>query len=1035
MLCAFGMAALLLDGLAGRAQPEPRILAWRAADGLPQSPVIGVSLTPRGGVLTTHGPVLPVALFDGYDITTVSNTVGAASRVYLNRSGQFWSVDPAGLLEQTGQGWTLHSVVEIRSEYQANPILRAVRPVPLLPLDRNRVLILLADRLLEYDAGPNRTRLIQAASDTGLGTFNDMAGGRDDGAWISGARGLIHIPGPIRQIRPETPLEVHPIPISISAMDLQRPFEDRTGAVVAAADDPLKATKLIVRFANNRWEVWPVEGQNVRQAWSGPDGDLWAHTAATVLRLDGEGGEMRPKTLLQVGRIADLAVEPGGVAWLATSDGLFRIAARPWRTARNFPMDTGPVSAVTSDRRGQVIALTAQGIHRLDGNHWRTTPLPVDAHDEVPHRGQPLFALAGDRLFIRTIQGDLFLGPDDRALPLPQELRHANPLGSLSDGRILLQSGDHDPAIVAFDGSTVSPFAVVPESARGIGRPAFALQTRTGELWVGSERGLVVRRGEEWTPMNDPETGAADGALAAIELPDARLLVGGLDAVREFDGRHWRVLRHGFDRVHTFQLSRDGVLWIASGSGLHRMMDNSWFTLGEEEGLPSTAVFSVFEDGLGRLWAATGRGLLLFDPSADMDPPRAEITGADLPVSAGDNRALFTVGGEDRWRFTPAGRLMFSWKLDNNPYSIWRPAGSVQFTNLAAGTHRYWVRGLDSSGNVQVKPASLEFSVSLPWFKDPRLVWTSAALAGVLIAMGVQALLSYRRLKRSYAEVEHQVAERSAALQKANEELLHSHKMRALGTLAAGVAHDFNNLLSIIKGSTQLLVGQPDDRDRTRQRLQRILKAVDQGAALVRAMLGYSRGAAAPRKQLDASELVQHVLRLLDEPLQGRLRFQPPLTPVPSVVAPPEMLQQIVLNLVQNADEAMDHAGTVSVQVYVTGPPANCLLNPAPASAFVTIEVRDHGTGIAQENLSRVFEPFFTTKGFSSRRGTGLGLSMVYEFAKELGAGIAVESTVGQGSVFRIYLPAIGGGPQGGTEADPPNTIPSQSEKQRSKPV
>jgi signal transduction histidine kinase len=466
------------------------------------------------------------------------------------------------------------------------------------------------------------------------------------------------------------------------------------------------------------------------------------------------------------------------------------------------------------------------------------------------------------------------------------------------------------------------------------------------------------------------------------------------------------VLRRGLDHVHTFQLSRDGVLWVASGSGLHRLKDNSWFTLGEEEGLAAAAVFSVFEDGIGRLWAGTGHGLSTFDPAADLDPPRAQIAGADLPERAGDARALFTVGGEDRWHYTPAGRLMFSWKLDNNPFSAWRPAGSVQFTNLTAGTHRFSVRALDPSGNAELRPISSEFSVTLAWFKDPRLVWASIGLAVLLIALGVQAVLSYWRLKRSYAEVEDQVAERSAALEKANAELLHSHKMRALGTLAAGVAHDFNNLLSIIKGSAQLLEGHLDDRTKVHQRLQRIRTAVDQGAALVRAMLGYSRGAAAARQEIDVTEAVQRALRLLDESLQARLQFLPPATPAPRILASPEMLQQIILNLVQNADEAMDHLGRVDVGISSTeGLPADCLLNPQPSNRYVTITIRDHGTGIRPENLTRIFEPFFTTKGFSSRRGTGLGLSIVYEFAKELAAGISVESKVGQGTTFRVHLP------------------------------
>jgi signal transduction histidine kinase len=737
---------------------------------------------------------------------------------------------------------------------------------------------------------------------------------------------------------------------------------------------------------------------------------LWAHTSGSVLRLDTDGPQTRLTTILQVGRINDLAVDPNGIAWLATSDGLRRIAPLPWRAAPGFDGDAGAVFAVTSDRRGEVLALSARAVHRLTPDSWRSVALSEDRRDDVPYRNQGLFPLPGGGVFVRGFERNIALSPEGAPRSIPAPLAASIPLAVLADGRIVLWADrENGPELIVYDGISIRKFSDLPAEVGAIGSPHFALQARTGELWLGGETGLMVRRGDLWTLIEDPEAAAFEGALAGVELPDGRLLVGGQDSVREFDGRRWRTLRRAFDRVHAFQVARDGTLWIAAGGGLHRWKENSWFVLGEEEGLPVASVYSVFEDGSGRLWTGTARGLSVFDPQADLDPPRAEIAGADLPERAGDNRALFIFGGHDRWRFTPAGRLMFSWQLDNNLWSTWRLAGSVQFTNLTAGTHRYSVRSMDPSGNVQVGSASVEFGVTLPWFKDPRLVWTYAALALLLVAMGVQAVLSYWRLKRSYAEVERQVAERSAALEKANNELLLNHKMRALGTLAAGVAHDFNNLLSIIRGSAQLLEGQLNEGEKTQQRLQRIKTAVDQGAGLVRAMLGYSRGSAAPRQELDPAEVIRRAIRLLDERWQRRVQFLEPIQPLPRVLAPLEMLQQILLNLLQNADEAADHKDIAIIEACKTNTlPPHSILKPVPAFSYVVIAIRDRGAGIPPEILSRVFEPFFTTKGFSSRRGTGLGLSMVYEFAKELGAGISVESTVGEGTTFRIILPAVG---------------------------
>lgn len=1005
----------LLGWVTGSPAADPRAVAWRAADGLPQTATIGVWLDPRGNVVTTHAEHLPAALLDGFTVHTISNSVGAPTRVYQSASEQLWSVTRSGLLEQTGGGWTTHPIPEISAEYRASP-LRAVRPIPLLPLDRNRVLILLPDRLLVYDAGPRTTRVIRTAEELGVGSFNEFSPATTSGAWLSATRGLVHLPAPLRQLGRDTPLEVYPLPTEMALSELQRPFESRHGAVITVAEHAISRVRHVVRFMDGSWEAWPVPDHNLRQAWAGADGELWAHTVGTVFRLEPDGTELRPRAYLQVGRIADLFVEPHGVAWLATSDGLIRIAPLPWRPAAGFQTDAGPVFVVTSDRRGQLVALTAAAVHWQESEgRWRTTALPGEPPEDTASRRHGLFPLPDDRLLIATQDGNILLDRTGVVAPVPDELRDALPLGPLPDARVLLwPGGEAAGEVVVYDGSAARPFASLPPEASRIGAPAFALQKRTGELWIGGEAGLLVRRGDEWFVMEGPDTPGTDGALAACELPDGRVLVGGVDTVREFNGEQWRVLRRGFDRVHTFQLAREGGVWVASGSGLYRLRENAWFNVSEEEGLPAAAVYHVFEDGGGRVRAATGRGLYAFDRRADIDPPRAEISGADVPTEAGDNRALFIVGGQDRWRLTSPGRLMFSFRLDNNPWSTWRPSGSVQYTNLTAGTHRFTVRAMDPSGNVQPSPALMEFNVTLPWFKDPRLVWTSAAVAVLLVALAVQAVLSYLRLRSSYAEVERQVAERSAALERANLELLHSQKMRALGTLAAGVAHDFNNLLSIIKGSAQLIEAHLDDRQRTHQRLQRIRTAVDQGAALVRAMLGYSRGSDAQAREIDAADVALRAIRLLDEPLQARVRFHPPPASLPRVKAPPEMLQQILFNLIQNADDAVSHQGEIHVHISTDPPPEHPILKAAPGPGYVTLSVTDHGVGIPPENLQQIFEPFFTTKGFSSRRGTGLGLSMVYAFAKELGAGIAVSSTVGRGSTFCIILPAaLRGAPHG----------------------
>lgn len=1010
--------------LSAMAQTQPRLTFWRAADGLPQSSTIGVALHPQGHLVSSHGPGHPLARFDGYHIQVISNSIGPATRVVIGPEERLWSSDNQGLLLFAPDGWTSHPLPEIAAEMRTNP-RRPLRPIPLLPHRPHGILILLPDRLLDYDAPSRRVRTVLVATNTALERFHELSRTLSGGAWITGARGLLHLPGPLTDLSAPPVLEEFLLPAHLAPYELQRAHESRSGEVVMAAENPLTRDRLIVRWNLEAWMATPIAGHAIRQAWSGPDGELWAHTAGSLIRLEpDDAGHLRPRIVTQVARIADVLLEPHGATWLATSEGMLRIAPLPWRLTPDFPSSAESVTTLFADRRGQLTAVTPHHVHQRSADGWRTLPLPGDTLEEESPLGPRVFPLP-DGALIAHRQGITALIPTHQGHPpLDPSLSTAIPLGTLPDGRVILHlPNQHPPSLVGFDGQSTTPLAILPEALPAEEPLRLALLTRTGELWVGSESHLFVRRGDQWMEMTH-DAAPADGALAALELTDGRLWFGGRSTLLETDGRQWKLLRRGLDRVHALHLGRDGAVWVASGSGLLRYFDHSWLVLGEEEGLPDSAIHAAYEDGAGRWWAAASRGLFSLDPLADRDRPLAEIVEADLPKQTGNQRAIFILGGRDRWNFTPPGRLQFSWRLDNNPWSSWRSASAVQFTNLTAATHRFSVRALDPTGNVQVEPTVREFTVTLPWFKDPRLVGTSVALALVLLAMTLQAVLNYSRLKRSYAEVERQVAERSAALEKANAELLHSQKMRALGTLAAGVAHDFNNLLSIIKGSTQLVEAHLDDPGRSRPRLQRIKTAVDQGAALVRAMLGFSRGASPARRTLTPETTLQQALSLLDERLQARVHFHPPPSPLPAIVAPPEMLQQILVNLIQNADEAMNHEGLVHVELQSLDTPPDALLPPAPAPTYVAYAIRDQGSGIPPENLSRIFEPFFTTKSFSSRRGTGLGLSMVYEFAKEMGAGISIQSTLGQGSTFHVLIPVTPGPP---IPAAPGATISAQS--------
>jgi signal transduction histidine kinase len=423
-------------------------------------------------------------------------------------------------------------------------------------------------------------------------------------------------------------------------------------------------------------------------------------------------------------------------------------------------------------------------------------------------------------------------------------------------------------------------------------------------------------------------------------------------------------------------------------------------------------VRGLHEDQRGRVWAGTTRGLSLYDPDTDRDPPQTQIDDlAEKDKNIHEGGAItLTFSGHDKWKHTPRERLLYSHRLDDHDWSPFQEASPVTFADLPAGKHSFQVRAMDRNCNVDLKcAAELNFLVVLPWYKEKRLVLIS--MLGVLVALFFAGLAfnRHRQLVRSYAEVEKKVAERTRELEIASRELLHSQKMNALGTLAAGIAHDFNNILSIVKGSAQIIEENVENPQKVRTRVDRIKTVVEQGAGIVKAMLGFSRESNLQPATCDLNAVVEDTMKLLGDRFLREVQVSFETTnDLPAVAGPKDFVQQILLNFIFNAAEATE--GSQSRQITlstrkVEQPPPGVVLAPMRSDGSIAVSVRDSGCGIQPENMGRLFEPFFTTKALSARRGTGLGLSMVYELAKKMDAGLAVETTVGRGSLFTLILP------------------------------
>ena len=242
------------------------------------------------------------------------------------------------------------------------------------------------------------------------------------------------------------------------------------------------------------------------------------------------------------------------------------------------------------------------------------------------------------------------------------------------------------------------------------------------------------------------------------------------------------------------------------------------------------------------------------------------------------------------------------------------------------------------------------------------------------------------------------------ALRKSEEELRQAQKMDAVGRLAGGIAHDFNNVLSVIGANAQLAYDDlPESSELAREEIREVILAGQRAAQLTHQLLAFSRKQVLELRPLDLNQVVQSVERMLRRLIREDIEMQTRLHSGPCpVLADKTGLDQILVNLVVNARDAMSSGGTMEIS---TGPAPETSVPPGHPNpdGFFVLAVRDTGTGMDDETLRQIFEPFFTTK--RQGEGTGLGLSTVYGIAKQSGGWVDVESEVGVGTVFRVFLP------------------------------
>jgi PAS domain S-box-containing protein len=468
----------------------------------------------------------------------------------------------------------------------------------------------------------------------------------------------------------------------------------------------------------------------------------------------------------------------------------------------------------------------------------------------------------------------------------------------------------------------------------------------------------------------------------------------------------------GHSPLILFSWDADGIFTLAEGNGLEALGLKGAELVGKSAfakppRLPTLVdyVRRVLEgqdvDDLCEMSGCTFEIHLRAEKSAEGKP--AGATGLAIDVTARRKVEEDLRRSKERLRTVISNAPVFLFALDVNG----------NFT-LAEG------RGLEAlglkSGELVGKPAAEHFRQSPQMKMNIRRALSGEEFTSTAEIGGFWFETYYSPVFKGYGEIAGvigvaiNVSDRKRAedaLKRSEDQLRHSRKMEAIGRVAGGVAHDFNNLLTAITGHAELLLGSVNGDEPTRRKsIEEIRRAADKASALTRQLLAFSRRQILSPKLLNLNQVLGDMDKMLRRLIREDVELLTVLDPkVGEVWVDPGQMEQVILNLVLNARDAMSGGGQLTLEtsnVELEGHYARAELFLVPGS-YVMLSVSDTGMGMDEEVKDHLFEPFFTTK--EEGKGLGLGLSAVYGIIKQSGGTIAVESEKGKGTTLKVFLP------------------------------
>jgi len=773
--------------------------------------------------------------------------------------------------------------------------------------------------------------------------------------------------------------------------------------------------------------------EQVQALYEDRQGRIWVGTwGGGISRFDGK--KFVNYTTLD-GLASDIvwgfAEDREGVLWIGSLGGVTRFDERITNFTTADGLAHNYVRAIVQDKRGDLWFGagfgTLGGVARYDGKEF-TRYHAVDgiAHNEV-------WSLIEDRqnnMWVGTSRGiSRFNGRTFTSLGLTPSHINNQVSAMVEDGDANVWLASYGGGIIRYDSTgAIARFTTEEGLAHNL---AVSLTADTsGGLWVTTFGGGISHFDGRIFTNYTVEEGLASDSVWAAQIDRDRIWFGTYNGLSLYEkGRFTNyTVEDGLasNRVRALLVDDRNHLWVGTDGGLSRFDGRVFQTLLRRDGLIHNDVRALFQDRDGMVWIGTAAGVSRY--SYNNTPPPVVITDLITDHRHGPVNTVAMTTTQDFLTFEFTG-ISFKTRPDAMRYRYrlvghdddWSTAysGRAEYQNLSQGDYTFEVEAIDRDLSYSEQPARVDIAVRRALGR--QAMWVLLALAGGLIAW--QSALIIRRnrhlrsahdaLAESNATLEVRVEERTAELRSVLGQVALQDKMAALGNLVAGIAHEINNPIGAVKSATDV---SSRCIDRIKQALDKRESAVDlhqnksflqalkllgdnnriavtgseRIATIVRSLKNFARLDESEFQEADLHEGLDSTLTLIGHELKDRIAIRKNYGPIPPIFCYANELNQVFMNLLINAVQAIETEGEIAITTWADQQRAY-------------IRISDTGKGIHPESLQQIFNPGFTTKGVGV--GTGLGLSISYNIVQKHKGHLQVDSEVGAGTTFTLALP------------------------------